>query len=99
MPTPKELLDSGNLKAAIEALTQEVREAPADPQKRTFLFELLAFAGEWDRAEKQIVAAAGVDLPTPPLKFCTATTTARSDGNLPILIPSASRIAIKSSTV
>ena len=27
MPTPKELLDSGNLKAAIEALTQEVREA------------------------------------------------------------------------
>ncbi len=64
MPTPKELLDAGNLKAAIEALTQEVREAPADPQKRTFLFELLAFAGEWDRAEKQIAAAAGADAPS-----------------------------------
>ena len=64
MPTPKELLDSGHLNAAIEALTQEVREAPADPQKRTFLFELLAFAGEWDRAEKQIVAAAGADAPS-----------------------------------
>lgn len=64
MPTPKELLDSGNLKAAIEALTREVRESPADPQKRTFLFELLVFAGEWDRAEKQIVAAAGVDAPS-----------------------------------
>lgn len=64
MPTPKELLDAGDLKAAIEALTQEVREAPADPQKRTFLFELLAFAGDWDRAEKQIAAAAGADAPS-----------------------------------
>ena len=63
MPTPKELLDAGNLKAAIEALTQEVREAPADAHRRTFLFELLAFAGEWDRAEKQIAAAAGSDAP------------------------------------
>lgn len=61
MPTPKELLDAGQLRAAIEALTLEVREAPADTQKRTFLFELLAFAGEWDRAEKQIAAAAPAD--------------------------------------
>ena len=64
MPTPKELLDAGRLAAAIEALTQEVREAPTDAQKRTFLFELLAFAGEWDRAEKQIAAAAGMDAPS-----------------------------------
>jgi len=63
MPTPKELFDAGRLNAAIEALTQEVREAPTDPQKRTFLFELLSFAGDWDRAEKQIVAAAGTDAP------------------------------------
>ncbi len=61
MPTPKELFDAGRLDAAIEALTQEVREAPADPQKRTFLFELLSFAGDWDRAEKQILAAVGAD--------------------------------------
>lgn len=61
MPTPKELFDAGRLNAAIEALTQEVREAPADPQKRTFLFELLSFAGDWDRAEKQILAAVGAD--------------------------------------
>jgi type VI secretion system protein ImpE len=64
MPTPKELLDAGDLNAAIEALTQEVREAPTDPQKRTFLFELLAFAGEWDRAEKQVAAVAGADAPS-----------------------------------
>ena len=61
MPTPKELFDAGRLDAAIEALTQEVREAPADPQKRTFLYELLSFAGDWDRAEKQILAAVGAD--------------------------------------
>src|SRR5512140_3987901 len=61
VPTPKELLDAGHLKAAIEALTQEVRESPTDQQKRTFLFELLAFAGDWDRAEKQVAAAAGAD--------------------------------------
>ena len=52
------------MNAAIEALTQEVREAPADPQKRTFLFELLAFAGDWDRAEKQVAAVAGADAPS-----------------------------------
>ncbi len=61
MPTPKELLDAGDLNAAIEALTREVREAPADQHKRTFLFELLAFAGDWDRAEKQVTAVAGAD--------------------------------------
>ena len=61
MSTPKELLDAGKLSAAIEALTLEIREAPADPQRRTFLFELLSFAGDWDRAEKQIAAATGTD--------------------------------------
>jgi type VI secretion system protein ImpE len=64
MSTPKELLDAGKLTAAIEALTQEVREAPADPHRRTFLFELLSFAGDWDRAEKQVAAAAGADAPS-----------------------------------
>ncbi|MGE5277569.1 MAG: type VI secretion system accessory protein TagJ [Acidobacteriota bacterium] len=54
MPTPKELLDSGRLDAAIEALTQEVKANPSDATRRIFLFELLCFAGQWDRAEKQI---------------------------------------------
>ena len=54
MPTAKELLDAGQLQAAIGAITSEVKANPADVPRRTFLFELLCFAGEWDRAEKQI---------------------------------------------
>jgi type VI secretion system protein ImpE len=54
MPTPKELLDAGKLDASIEALTQEVKANPSDATRRIFLFELLCFAGQWDRAEKQI---------------------------------------------
>jgi type VI secretion system protein ImpE len=48
------LYERGDLDAAIQALNEEVRDNPTDPSRRTFLFELLAFAGEWDRAEKQL---------------------------------------------
>ncbi|MEP7341345.1 MAG: type VI secretion system accessory protein TagJ [Acidobacteriota bacterium] len=54
MVTARQLLDAGQLKAAIEAVTGEVRAAPGDISKRVFLFELLCFAGEWERAEKQL---------------------------------------------
>jgi type VI secretion system protein ImpE len=56
MATPKELLDTGHLDGAIEALTQEVKANPSDATRRIFLFELLCFAGQLDRAEKQIDA-------------------------------------------
>lgn len=52
--TVKELLDAGRLSAAIEQLTQEVKSHPADARLRTFLFELLCFAGEHQRAERQL---------------------------------------------
>jgi type VI secretion system protein ImpE len=45
---------AGRLTAAIEAQLAEVRGAPLDGGKRTFLFELLAFAGELDRAGQQL---------------------------------------------
>jgi type VI secretion system protein ImpE len=54
MATAKELFDQGQLRAAIDAVTQEVKASPSDLKPRTFLFELLCFAGDWDRAEKQI---------------------------------------------
>lgn len=54
MASAKELLDAAKLKEAIDAVTQEVKANPADTRLRTFLFELLCFAGEWDRAEKQV---------------------------------------------
>lgn len=54
MSTPKEKLDAGDLKSAIDDLTREVKASPADVQRRTFLFELLCFAGDFDRAQKQL---------------------------------------------
>jgi type VI secretion system protein ImpE len=47
---------AGRLREAIDAQIAEVRAAPADTGKRLFLFELLAFAGELDRAQRQIDA-------------------------------------------
>lgn len=53
-----ELLKAGQLDEAIETLTAELREQPTDVKRRTFLFELLCFAGAYDRAEKQLDALA-----------------------------------------
>ena len=53
------LYKEGRLDEAIEALGAEVRDNPADAQRRTFLFELLCFAGNFDRAEKQLAVLAG----------------------------------------
>jgi type VI secretion system protein ImpE len=52
--TAKQLFQAGKLKEAVQALNAEVRDNPTDAQRRTFLFELLCFAGEYDRAEKQL---------------------------------------------
>lgn len=48
------LYERGDLDQAIQVLNAEVRDHPLDASRRTFLFELLAFAGQWDRAEKQL---------------------------------------------
>src|ERR1700692_4352445 len=52
--TPKQLFQSGKLNEAITALGAELRDNPTDVQRRTFLFELLCFAGEYARAEKHL---------------------------------------------
>jgi type VI secretion system protein ImpE len=52
--SPDELVRSGKLGEAIQALTAEVRNQPADSRRRTLLFELLCFAGQYDRGEKQL---------------------------------------------
>jgi type VI secretion system protein ImpE len=51
-----EYYKAGRLKEAIAAQIQEVKAHPADQARRLFLFELLAFAGELDRARRQIDA-------------------------------------------
>lgn len=63
MTTAREHYAAGQLDSAIEVLGAELRNAPADAQRRTFLFELLSFAGQYDRAEKQldVLARGGTD--------------------------------------
>jgi len=53
----RQLLEAGNLDEAIETLGAELRKDPLDVQRRVFLFELLSFAGEYERAEKQLDVA------------------------------------------
>jgi len=48
------LFREGKLEEAIRTLGSELRDDPSNARKRTFLFELLCFAGEFDRAEKQL---------------------------------------------
>lgn len=59
MKEAESLLKDGNLTAAIDAATSEVKTRPSDALARTFLFELLLFAGEWERALKQLDVLAG----------------------------------------
>ena len=58
---PQELFRAGRLADAIKALSAELRDNPTDVRRRTFLFELLCFAGEYERADKQleVLAQAG----------------------------------------
>lgn len=52
--TTQELLSAGELQEAIRTLSAEIRNHPSDLKRRTFLFELLCFAGDYSRAEKHL---------------------------------------------
>src|SRR5262249_7973666 len=49
-----DLFKAGQLQAAIDAQLAEVKASPGDFNRRLFLFELCAFAGDFDRAKRQI---------------------------------------------
>jgi type VI secretion system protein ImpE len=53
------LYRAGHLREAIEALGDELKKQPLDTKRRTFLFELLCFAGEYDRATKHLDILSG----------------------------------------
>ena len=61
MPTAAELYKSGQLAEAIAAAGDEVKRHPADTGKRGFLAELLCFAGDFERADKQLDAISQTD--------------------------------------
>jgi type VI secretion system protein ImpE len=50
----QQLYQSGRLEEAISTLGAVLRDDPTNARQRTFLFELLCFAGQYDRAEKQL---------------------------------------------
>lgn len=54
--TATDYYKAGQLPEAIDAQIQVVKANPGDHAKRLFLFELLAFAGDLDRAQRQIEA-------------------------------------------
>jgi type VI secretion system protein ImpE len=60
-PNAQELFRTGRLTETIKTLGAELRDNPADTRRRTFLFELLCFAGEYERADRQleVLAQAG----------------------------------------
>ncbi|MCX7102375.1 MAG: type VI secretion system accessory protein TagJ [Methylobacter sp.] len=60
-------LNEGNLSEAIINLQSEIRKNPADAKLRTFLFQLLAVLGEWDRALTQLNVAGDLDASTLPM--------------------------------
>jgi type VI secretion system protein ImpE len=51
-----ELYKAGRLQESIDAQVKEVKAEPQNQAKRLFLFELLAFAGDLERAARQIDA-------------------------------------------
>lgn len=59
----RQLYQAGRLDEAVQALNGELRENPGDLQRRTFLFELLCFAGNYDRADRvlDVLAQEGPD--------------------------------------
>ncbi|MBC7924297.1 MAG: virulence protein SciE type [Bryobacteraceae bacterium] len=56
--TEARLLENGKVGDTIAALSAQLRDNPTDVQRRTFLFELLCFSGQYDRAEKQLAVLA-----------------------------------------
>ena len=53
---PKDLIRAGRLSEARKQLIEEIKASPADLGKRTILFQVLSFLGEWDKAERHLDA-------------------------------------------
>lgn len=60
----KDLIKAGKLSEARKQLIEAVKSSPADLGKRTLLFQVLCFCGEWDKAERQLEVIALQDAST-----------------------------------
>jgi type VI secretion system protein ImpE len=59
--TPEELLKEGRLDDALKSLQHTVRDDPANPKPRVFLFQLFSILGDWNRANTQLQVLADMD--------------------------------------
>ncbi len=59
--TPESKLKEGRPDEALQLLTVEVRNNPADAKRRVFLFQLLALLGQWERAQNQLNVSGEMD--------------------------------------
>jgi type VI secretion system protein ImpE len=61
---PEDLFREGRLEEAIEVLGADLRADPSNVEQRTFLFELLCFAGDYERADSQLQVLADANKET-----------------------------------
>lgn len=59
---------NGSPKAALAALTSAVKSAPAKPELRIFLAQLLCVLGQWERVHTQLNVAADMDEAVGPMR-------------------------------
>ncbi|MBI2379784.1 MAG: tetratricopeptide repeat protein [Gammaproteobacteria bacterium] len=60
----EQALRDGRLDEALKLLQDQVRQKPAEPALRVFLFQLLCVLGQWERALNQLNVAAELDAGT-----------------------------------
>lgn len=72
--TARQLFDVGKIKEAEQVLSAHLRDHPDDASQRTFLFELLCFSGQYERAEKQlsILARSGAEAESGAILYYSA---------------------------
>ncbi len=61
MEKVEQLLREGDLEQALKQLQEQVKKNPANASYRTFLFQLLAVLGQWERALTQLNVAGELD--------------------------------------
>ena len=63
----EDLLKQGDIDGALSAIKDSVRDDPGNAESRTFLFQLLAVAGDWDRALNQLNVAGELEAKAIPM--------------------------------
>jgi type VI secretion system protein ImpE len=57
----RQYFEAGQVRAAQDLLAAQLRTSPDDARARSFLFNLLCFSGDWERARKHLAILAGTD--------------------------------------